>query len=260
MFVFYEDIVHDWTSELRRLAAFIGRPETGDDPRVQAAVAEFFEEELCHHRMSMTDLVGSDGISFAAKGLYVALRGHAPRDPLAGLGHTNGASERGTQATLDLLATRALQTWDDAVCRDQDVQAERDRLAARIDLVSGERERLAGELRAMTIERERLAAEGEALRESVRGLTERERHHVKSRIGLESELRRTALERERLARDNDAAGRMLQEIHASFAWQLVTACRHLIVRLLPAGTWRRRLFNALIRRGEHAADTVVRAT
>src|SRR6202011_5621892 len=80
MFVFYEDIMSDWAQELRRLAAFIGRPERGEDPRVHASVDEFLDKELCHHRISMEDLAGNQQISFPTKGLYLALRWHAARD------------------------------------------------------------------------------------------------------------------------------------------------------------------------------------
>jgi hypothetical protein len=81
MFVFYEDVVDDWRPALRRLGAFIGRPEPADDPRVQDAVSEFVEKEMCHHRVSMEDLVADPRISFPVKAGYLdlVLRSHFDR-------------------------------------------------------------------------------------------------------------------------------------------------------------------------------------
>ena len=57
------------------MAAFIGHPERGRGSGVRESVAEFLEEELCHHRVSMEDLAADRQISFAAKSLYLTLRG-----------------------------------------------------------------------------------------------------------------------------------------------------------------------------------------
>ena len=71
LFVFYDDIMHDWAPEVRRIAAFIGRPERADDPDVLAAVGTFLERELCHHRMTIEDLAADQQVSFAATGLIL---------------------------------------------------------------------------------------------------------------------------------------------------------------------------------------------
>ena len=216
MFVFYEDIINDWAPELRRMAAFIGRPERGEDPCVHASVGEFLEKELCHHRMSMEDLAGNQRISFATTGLYLAMRGHAPRDTPVGDAFRLDRAGRSVQKTLDLLGARALETWDRTV--------------------------------AVATERDALAREHQV----------REKRLLQSMAGLESDLRSVALERDSQARESEVALHALQEIHASCAWRLVMFSRRLIVGLLPAGTRRRRVFNAALRRIAQRADVDLR--
>jgi hypothetical protein len=228
MFVFYEDIINDWATELRRMAAFIGRPERAEDPCVHASVGEFLERELCHHRMSMEDLADNQRISFAAKGLYLALRGHAPRDTPVDAAFLADRAGPSVQATLDLLGARALETWDRTVA----VIAERDAMVAERDAVAAERDELAVRVNRV----------------------------LQSMARLESDLRRVTLERDVQARESEAARRMLQEIRASCAWRLVVFLRHLSVGLLPAGTRRRRIFNAVLRRLAQRADVALRTT
>jgi hypothetical protein len=263
--VFYEDILADWARDLRQLAAFIGRPEGGDDPQVQASVGEFVEKELCHHRESLEDLAGSRQISFSTKGLYLALRGQAPSD--AG---TNGELEMdpaadSRQIALDLLATDALETWD----RSAAVTAERDAMGCRLQAQ-------AATIAALDAERIRNAADAAALSDHVVYLSERcqrlavqERQVMLSMTDLESALHQVSLELDTRTRERDdrtrerddrtrerddqlreriAAVEALREIDTSRAWTLVTFCRHLIVTFLPAATRRRRLFNAIIGR------------
>jgi hypothetical protein len=82
----------------------------------------------------------------------------------------------------------------------------------------------------------------------------REKRLLQSISSLESDLRNVILERDDQARECEAALHALQEIHASSAWRLVTFSRHAIVGLLPAGTRRRRAFNAVLRRIARRAD------
>ncbi|MQA31824.1 MAG: hypothetical protein GEU82_18650 [Luteitalea sp.] len=231
MFVFYEDVIDDWALALRRLAAFIGRPEQGEDPRVHASVSEFLEKDLCHHRMSMEDLAGDRRISFATKGLYVALRGHARRAAPVNEAFELDRASRSVQKALDLIGIGALETWDRTVA----VAAERDTLA---------RENLtqAAVIAALRDEQRRRADAG-ILGEKATAL---------------SEMRSVIAERDVQAREHDAALRALQEIHASSAWRLVTLSRRLIVGFLPAGTRRRRVFNAVLRRIAQRADAGLR--
>jgi hypothetical protein len=250
MFVFYEDIMDDWAPELRRMAAFIGHPERAEDPRVHALVGEFLEKGLCHHRMSMEDLAGNPRISFAAKGLYLTLRGHAPRatagDDVFRLDRANGS----VQKTLDLFGAWALETWGRTVS-----------MTAQHDVLARENQAQAATIEVLSAERSRLAAEGGALAEKALALSAechelavRESRLLQSTAILESNLRSVTLERDGQARESEAAVQALQEIRASFAWRLVTFSRHVIVGLLPAGTRRRRVFNAVLRRIAPRAD------
>lgn len=126
MFVFYEDIIDDWRPELRRMAAFMGDPERAEDPRVQEAVGQFIDNEMCHHRGSLEDLAGDQRIAFPTTGLYLAMRGHASsRNTTVGDALSPNGAGRSIQRTLDLIGARALETWD----RTAAMAAERDSLA-----------------------------------------------------------------------------------------------------------------------------------
>jgi hypothetical protein len=48
--VFYEDILEDWDRELRRLGLFLGDAERAGRPAVRAAVRDFIDHNLRHHR------------------------------------------------------------------------------------------------------------------------------------------------------------------------------------------------------------------
>lgn len=168
MFVFYEDIINDWAPELRRMAAFIGRPERGEDPRVHASVGEFLEKELCHHRMSMEDLASNQRISFATTGLYLTLRGHAPRDPPVDDAFRLDGAGRSVQKTLDLIGARALETCDRTVA----MAAECHELAAREKRLLQSLAILESDLRSMTLERDGQARESEAALQALQEIHE----------------------------------------------------------------------------------------
>lgn len=240
MFVFYEDIINDWAGELRRMAVFIGRPERGEDPCVHASVGEFFEKELCHHRMSIEDLVGSQRISFATKGLYLALRGQAPRrTPVDDAFRLDGA-DRSVQKTLDVFGANALETY-------------------RAVAGAAERDALAHENQALDATNRVLSAERDRLANACHELALREERLLQTMARLESDLRSVTLERDIQARESEAALGALQEIQASCAWRLVMFSRLVIVGLLPADTRRRRVFNAMLRRIAQRADVDLRS-
>jgi hypothetical protein len=74
LFVFYEDLLDSWPEELRRMAAFVGRPERAEEPGVRDAVRAFLDVELCHDRSTLADLVGDERISRPTKDLYVTVK------------------------------------------------------------------------------------------------------------------------------------------------------------------------------------------
>ena len=250
MFVFYEDLISDWVPELRRMAAFIGRPQGDEDPRVHAWVGEFIERELCHHRMSIEDLADDERISFATKSLYLALRGYAPRDTPVDDVFGQDRADRIVQKTLDVLAVQAIET--------SDRQA---RMAAEGDTLARENRAQVATLAALNADRNRLAAEASVLSEKALALSAechalrvREERLRQSMANLESDLQSVTAERDDQARESEAALRALQEIHASCAWTLVTFSRNVMVGLLPARTGRRRLFDSVMRRMAQRAD------
>jgi hypothetical protein len=250
MFVFYEEILDDWARDLRRLAAFIARPERGADPRVHASVGEFVEKKLCHHRISLEDLAANQQVSFATKSLYIALRGNAPRDTPTGGRLDSDRAGNSRQRALDLLGTRAIESWDQqaALIAERTALAlEYQQQAAAIEALGAERIRMAAE--ASALNQQIVALSGRCLDLEVRG-----KQLTLSVATLESELRDAAselrnvvLERDDRSRVSEAALQALREIHTSRAWHLVTSARQLVAVLFPAGTRRRRFFNAVVR-------------
>lgn len=209
LFVFYDDIMNDCATELARMAAFVGRPDAPEDPAVGKAAADFLEETLCHHRLSMEDLADDERISFAAKSLYLAVRGHAPRHTSTENGAGRDRALHGLHKTLDVFGARAAEAWE----RSAAMARANDEQVSTIAHLTGAVARLTESVASLTLNRDR----------------------------LESDVQRVTLERETVVQ-------MLGEIHSSAAWKLVTRVRREIVRLFPAGTRRRRAFDAVLRR------------
>jgi hypothetical protein len=271
MFVFYDDIMHDWAPEVRRIAAFIGHPERADDPDVLASVGTFLERALCHHRMTIEDLATNHQISFATTGLYLALRSHAPRRSSADDALWRNGKRCTLQKTLEVLGTRALETWEERATLESEHQrvthenrdqatvigalsVERDRLVAEHDRLIAEHDRLIGERDRLVAECGGLVAEVGALGERAVTLSAeceaqavRQQQLEQATASIESALSRVTLDRDSHARDRETAQAQLREIHESCAWQLVTAARRAIVYLLPAGTARQRIFRTILR-------------
>jgi hypothetical protein len=74
LIIFYEDLMDNWLTELRRLAAFLGKPQQAEQVEVQGAVQGFIEKGLQHHRTSMVETVVNPGIAGRAKALFMAQR------------------------------------------------------------------------------------------------------------------------------------------------------------------------------------------
>jgi hypothetical protein len=257
MFVFYEDIMLDPAAELDRMAGFIGRLEAREDPSTRAALAAFVEERFCHHRVSLEELADDHRISFAAKSLYLAARGLAPRDTsgqaAAGWRRTTPAIDR----ALDVIGARAVETWDRAAesAVERDVLARSNQhLTDSVARLSGAVEHLNGRIADLhgrvddlngTIEQRNGAVEH--LNGTVANLTASLATLALERDSLESDQQLLALDRDRLAGELDARIRMLDEIHGSAAWRTVTRLWRVLVRLFPEGSRRRRLFDTLVR-------------
>jgi len=74
LILFYEDLMADWLTELRRLTAFLGMPERAEHPELQDAVQKFIEQGLQHHRTSLVQTVANTGITSRAKALFITQR------------------------------------------------------------------------------------------------------------------------------------------------------------------------------------------
>jgi GT2 family glycosyltransferase/glycosyltransferase involved in cell wall biosynthesis len=79
MLVSYEDIMEDWRAEIGRLSEFIGSGISGLTPESEFAIEGLVQPELRHHGTSPPHIGGDgiaedDGLIFAARSLYVALR------------------------------------------------------------------------------------------------------------------------------------------------------------------------------------------
>jgi hypothetical protein len=112
LLVFFEDLMSDWKLQLRRLAAFIGKPELGDDRDVLESVEGFLDVSLGHHRSSLVQSLAETAIPYPTHALYLVLRGGVKTGPL---GH--GPRELGDDqldSVVDVfceLSIGALEQW-----------------------------------------------------------------------------------------------------------------------------------------------------
>ena len=70
LFVFYEDMMHDWKKETQRLSTFLGVPE---ETEIRSKMEEFIDGELRHHHTSFVEVIGHAELPFPAKQLYMSL-------------------------------------------------------------------------------------------------------------------------------------------------------------------------------------------
>jgi hypothetical protein len=234
MLVFYEEILDDWRRELRRLAAFVGRPEHADDPPLRDAVAAFVEAGMCHHHPSMEDLVRDRRLSLSAKALYLDLVLRGPEsegDGFVDAGLVVEATVPGSSCWREIpvldpadsdASARAAGTW---LASSAALEAER-------DCSSSETRALADRVAALSTECHELAA--------------REKLYVRSIARLEASLQDVALDRDGLVRESAALRHTLDAAHASVAGRLVAFVRSMLAGLLPPGTRRRQVFTAVL--------------
>jgi GT2 family glycosyltransferase/glycosyltransferase involved in cell wall biosynthesis len=111
LLVFYEDMMTNWSRELRQLAAFLDRPEIADQADVQAVVQEFVDQDLRHHRTSLIDAVDDPELSFPAKALYLFLRAYIQLPQ----GEVDGHEDRAERAqdALQLFSAYSLDAHTD---------------------------------------------------------------------------------------------------------------------------------------------------
>jgi uncharacterized protein (DUF3084 family) len=134
------------------------------------------------------------------------------------------------------------------------VVADHDRVMADYARASAACERLGSEVEHLAAERDRLSRELETVGDRARAvgaahdeLVVREAHAHQVIAQVDAALAQATAERDHYARMHQASAATLMEIEASFAWNVVGAARGAIVNGLPAGTRRRRLFDATLR-------------
>lgn len=70
--VFYDDILEDWQSELRRLAQFVGRRDRAEHADVRQAVEDFIDLNLRHHHSSPPENEAGGSLDFPGAGSFGA--------------------------------------------------------------------------------------------------------------------------------------------------------------------------------------------
>ena len=157
--VSYEHFLEDWRAELRRLAEFIEAPVSPDAPELQTEVEAFIQEELHHHRSTMTEAVHAPELAFSAKSLYFSLcaivQGSRSR-------YLEGVDDREElEEALNIFATYARE--EHAALKQKDtLLAERDALLAEKDAALAERDALLTAKDAARAERDALLTERDA--------------------------------------------------------------------------------------------------
>jgi hypothetical protein len=165
LLVFYEDLMADPSSVIRRLAEFIGRDEPDLDANGRSAIDAAVSESLWHHRTPVANVVDAPALGFHVKALYLALRLFVPNVQTIGSEVLDlfGAyvSEAGRDAA-ELKATRA----ELEAAREQSRALERERAALERQLAerSTELERVAKERAEEGRLRRRLETELEGTR------------------------------------------------------------------------------------------------
>ncbi|MGE0461096.1 MAG: hypothetical protein AB7Q16_06980 [Vicinamibacterales bacterium] len=206
LLVFYDDVLDDWRTELRKLAAFIGLPGRAEDPDVQRAASDFLEHDLRHHDGAAALVATDRRLSAGTTGLYLSLRGHGRRTvpPAAA-----SCDREPLDEALELCAARSLEAWDASAA----LSAERERLSAERERLFAERERLFAEREQLSAEGERLSCQLQALAAQNQALAASQAAARDTIASLEATLAGLSCERD----DLNARLRVLQEENATLA-------------------------------------------
>jgi glycosyltransferase involved in cell wall biosynthesis len=189
LFVFYEDLMEDWPTEIKRLANFLGKPELAEEEAIRSAIQEFIEEELQHHRTSLVDAIDEPKFSFPAKALYVVLRAYAmqqkldfqPAIDLFSSYAVEAAAKQEQLSRLVALLQEQVRERDQAITQ---LEQERLNMEQHLQAQLGEREQrieqLEGQIAQLKAEQERLTQE----------LTEKERavHDLSAQLAKREEV------------------------------------------------------------------------
>jgi hypothetical protein len=168
LFVFYEDLMEDWPTEIKRLANFLGKPELAEEEAIRSAIQEFIEEELQHHRTSLVDAIDEPKFSFPAKALYIVLRAYAmqqkldfqPAIDLFSSYAVEAAAKQEQLSRLVALLQEQVRERDQAITQlEQERLNMEQHLQARLAEREQRTEQLEGQIARLKAEQERLTQE-----------------------------------------------------------------------------------------------------
>ncbi len=148
-----------------RIAEFVEAPVSPDAPELQTEVEAFIQEELHHHRSTMTEAVDAPELAFSAKSLYFSLcaivQGSRSR-------YLEGVDDREElEEALNIFATYARE--EHAALKQKDtLLAERDALLVEKDAALAERDALLTEKDAALAQGEEALAEAAQQLEAIR--------------------------------------------------------------------------------------------
>jgi hypothetical protein len=286
LFVFYEDLMEDWPTEIKRLANFLGKPELAEEEAIRSAIQEFIEEELQHHRTSLVDAIDEPKFSFPAKALYIVLRAYAmqqkldfqPAIDLFSSYAVEAAAKQEQLSRLVALLQEQVRERDQAITQ---LEQERLNMERHLQAQLGEREQrieqLEGQIAQLKAEQERLTQElaekeravhdlsaqlakrEEAVRQLEELLAQIQAEQQAEREASEAKLQTLAAEQERLTQqlvEKEQQASILQSQIASLQQRLSWKRYRIVDRLLgyywylwhPKQTWQRAQVRALERR------------
>ena len=220
--LFYEDLMADWSTEMRRLDRFLGTPQRGNRRGTRTLMAAFIEDTLHHHQTNLPDVMDEPHLAFPALAVYAALRSFGAR---------------GKETALDALSRHAVRASADAAHRQVLVAALRSRQADQERML----EALGGQLGEAQTEATRLREELMRRDQTfhaleLRGTTEREQmtHEIAARAAERDREREAAAERLAVTQARLAA------ITGSRAYAVMRIVWRILAVIAPRGSRRER--------------------
>jgi hypothetical protein len=260
LLLFYEDLVSDAVTQLRRLAAFVRPRRPGPTPAGLRSLRRSIEPELHHHRSSILEVFDSERLAFPSQALYAVLRAREGGDRPSSL--PDSACDRFAEICLDAWG-RAEASKDlakrlqaaQAHCRELQIAQARqeDKLRLQTVLLEGReraleaaRREAAGLAELLDSERRRAVDLAQALqqetaatadlRASLHGREEDVRHLTANLRGREEEVGHLTA--------------TLRAITESRAYPVLTAIWAVANFLAPVGSRRGRVLRALLTGGQ----------
>ena len=235
-FVFYEDLMLDWSSQLDALSSFLNGSSAVVTDEVRRQSAAFVDGELHHHATPLLQNLSHPQVAFEAKALYLLLRLRGPEDGKTDpprlpdrlhevfAQQASGSAERAKQ--LEARCQQFEAQWSQLKVEYQSLDAHRQKV---------EQQLLSEQGRAQELVTARQQLE-ERLADELKKLSEAKDAHQTERVKLAGERDKAqVMVEEQRAR--------LQGIENSLAWRLIGRMRATKDSLIPHGTQRRRIYD-----------------